>query len=170
MKILHIYITVICAIIFSACTSTEVARFPPEIQIDSISAGGVNLRTDSISSTGELILDSVDIGVLTVFSLKLNGFYNNLDSFHLSNSDTSAVEPLYVKKNLDDNFSKSKSDFYRGNFVFLPGKNSNSFLFGYKAKKSTNSLLIRLILFSNVVFDDEKLTNADTVNLKMVIK
>ena len=170
MKIIQLLIIILSFIGFAACTPSEVASFPPEIQVDSIKVDSVILSIDSIDPTGNIVLDTISVGKIVIFSLNLQGYYNNLDSFYLTNSDTSAVKSLYVIKNLEDNFSGTKSLFFKGKFIFLPKIKSNMFTFGYQAKKATNDLSIDMILFSDVIFEDKKLTNADTLKFKMVIK
>ena len=95
-------------------------------------------------------LDTIQVGDTVFFPVYINGYFNLLNNFSITVSDTSASKLIFPPKSaLDTIFSSSASDFDKGSFVFSTKSNSLYFPFKYVAKKPSSNVYILFTANSN---------------------
>jgi len=156
-------------IAFTSCNLTNESNYSPELYAW---ASHIN-KTDTINQYltdegGVRRTDTINVGDTLVFIMYLNGVTNNLKNFYLTQSDSTISKILLpVETSMDSIFSKSESNYSKGQFIFLPKITSVFFPVRYIALKPTITEYIQLTLESDV---NSKSTAGDnSVSFKLKI-
>ena len=154
----RIYILLgIIAIAFSSCNISSTSNNTPEILF--VTNPFIN-KTDTLSKyytdeSGVYRMDTIQVGDTVTFRMLFYGYSNNLSSFNLSQSDTSATKILLPATiSLDSIFVSAGSDYTNGKFLFKSKISSLYFPFRYVAKKVTNDAKITFYLSSDATFSN----------------
>ena len=152
----RIYILLaIIAVAFSSCNIAGSSNNTPEILF--VTNPFIN-KTDTLNKyytdeSGVYRLDTVQVGDTVTFRMLLYGFSNNLSSFNVIPSDTSATKILLPSKiSLDSIFVSAGSDYSAGKFLFKSKISSLYFPFRYVAKKVSIDAKLTFALSSDATF------------------
>ena len=154
----RIYILLgIIAIAFSSCNISSTSNNTPEILF--VTNPFIN-KTDTLSNyntdeSGVYRMDTIQVGDTVTFRVFLYGYSNNLSSFNVIQSDTSATKILLpATSSLDSIFVSAGSDYLNDKFIFKSKISNLYFPFRYVAKKVTNDAKITFYLSSDATFDN----------------
>lgn len=124
-------------------------------------------RTDE---SGVYRLDTIQQGDTLFFGVAFYGFYNNLVSFQLTQSDTTATQILLpTQSSMDSLFVSSVSDYPKGKFVFQSGVNNAYMPFRFIAKKASENVKLTFTLISDAQLDSFYGSNSFSFSLKTPI-
>lgn len=126
------FFVLMCIIVFafSSCDLTSESNITPSF--DFIRKPFVfHGDTLNLRYTNEgMRMDTIQVGDTVFFPVYINGYFNQLNDFSITVSDTSASKLIFPPKSaLDTIFSTSTSDFDKGSFVFSIKSNSLYFPF-----------------------------------------
>ncbi|HPC26504.1 MAG TPA: hypothetical protein P5236_03905, partial [Paludibacteraceae bacterium] len=161
------------AILFTSCLKNEESNYTPTISFLTypITNHNDSLNIKLIDPSGTYQLDTIEVGDTVTFLLGLNGYTNNLTSFYVQHTDSSATKidfpPL---ENLNNIFSEPLSDYESGKFIFAYNYSSIYFSFNYIAKKPSNNAAIIFTLSSDAQFSEGSGYNTVSFRLKTPIK
>ena len=163
------------AIAFSSCNISSTSNNTPEILF--VTNPFIS-QTDTLNKyytdvSGVYRLDTIQVGDTVTFRMLLYGFSNNLSSFNVIPSDTSATKILLPSKNsLDSIFISAGSDYSIGKFLFKSKISSLYFPFRYIAKKVSNDAKLTFYLSSDATFGNtsEFGNNSVSFQLKTPVK
>jgi len=172
----RIYILLgIIAAAFSSCNISSTSNNTPEILFVT---NPFVTQTDTLNKyytdeSGVYRLDTVQVGDTVTFRMLLYGFSNNLSTFNVIPSDTSATKILLPSINsLDSIFVTAGSDYSAGKFLFKSNISSLYFPFKYVAKKVSNDAKLTFYLSSDATFGNtsEFGNNSVSFQLKTPVK
>jgi hypothetical protein len=124
-------------------------------------------RTDE---SGVYRLDTVQQGDTLFFGIAFYGFYNNLISFQLTQSDTTVTQILLPTVNsMDSIFVNSVSDYPKGKFIFKNNVNNAYMPLRYIAKEASNNVKLTFTLISDAQLDSFYGSNSFSFSLKTPI-
>jgi hypothetical protein len=167
MKTRFFILTGLIAMVLTACDLNSSSNYTPQI----------NFYTSHINKTdtlyiyptdvgGVVRLDTIQAGDTIVFRMYLTGFTNNLTNFSMTLSDTTVAKILLpVGISMDSIFSKTQSDYAKGNFIFLPKKVNVYFPVRFIAKKPSTTTYLNLLLISDAIFQNSAGDNSVSYKL-----
>lgn len=175
MKTNYLILLALIAIALTACDISGSTNNTPDIRF--VTTPFVNksdtLNTYATDESGVYRLDSINVGDTVIFRILLYGYSNNLSSYNVIQSDTSATKLILPHStSLDSIFISAASNYPIGKFIFKSKITSLYFPFKFVAKKVSKDAKLTFYLSSDASFKNSNFVgnSSVTIILKTPIK